>query len=298
MKISVVMATYNGAQYLEEQIRSILNQTLPPDELIVCDDCSTDGTVEILEKYKQDQKLSYVVNDRQLGLIDNFKKAVSLATVTNYVALSDQDDQWLPDKMERSAILLAKIEDDGVPSMVYTDLLLVDEDERVLNPSFRNELGQDKYRHNLQTLLFGNFVNGCTVLMNPELAARFSEIPNDVTLNHDGWLALLVFTFGKAEEISVPLVRYRKHNNNLSIAADTKPRNRYRSTINEILTAVKGNDDFLSSQLETVTRFYDRYLHQIPADKKIYFEQFIKLNTKPYLFKKLAFRKIVKQFRV
>lgn len=298
MKISVVMTTYNGADYLEEQILSILNQTIPPDEFIVCDDCSTDGTVAILEKYQKEQKLTYVVNDGQLGLINNFKKAVSLASAGNYVALSDQDDEWLPYKLERSAVLLEAIEDPALPCMVYTDLVLVDQSGVILNHSFRNELGQDKYVHQLQTLLYGNFVNGCTVLMNAELKCRFAEIPNDVKLNHDGWLALTAFTFGRAEGINIPLVRYRKHDHNVSISADTKPRNRYRSNLQEILTAFRGNDDFLSAQFETVSRFYACYKDQIAPDKTAFFDQFLKLDTRPYIFKKLAFRKLVKQFRV
>ncbi|WP_158798501.1 glycosyltransferase family 2 protein [Pedobacter sp. L105] len=295
MKISVVMTTYNGEKYLEQQLDSILSQTLLPAELIVCDDCSTDGTVLILKKYQQKGLLTYVVNDHQLGLIDNFKNAVSLTTEMNYVALSDQDDLWLPDKLERSAELLKTL-DQQLPAMVYTDLLLVDENDKVLNPSFRNELGQDKYRHNLQTLLFGNFVNGCTMLMNPALKQYFREIPNDVRLNHDGWIALAAFTFGEAKEIPLPLVRYRKHESNVSIAADTKPRNRYRSTLNEVITAVKGNDDFLSAQFETVRRFYERFSEAMTPFKRAYFEQFLQLEQRHYLIKKLAYRSIVKKF--
>ncbi|OKS89001.1 glycosyltransferase family 2 protein [Mucilaginibacter polytrichastri] len=296
MKITVAMATYNGEKYLEQQLQSILNQTLKPTEIIVCDDVSTDGTLAILKKYKEQGLLSYVVNDRQLGLIDNFKKVVSFAADENFVALSDQDDEWLPDKLEMSAALLEKTNNSKIPCMVYTDLMLIDQNDTILNRSFRNELGQDKYQHNLQTLLFGNFVNGCTMLMNPCLKKLFANIPKNVRLNHDGWMALAAFTFGKADGINLPLVSYRKHHNNASIAADTKPRNRYRSTMNQILDAVKGNHDFLSPQFETVSRFYEYYEKEIPADKRQIFERFLNLKHKPYLFKKLAFGKIVRQF--
>lgn len=290
------MATYNGERYLEQQLQSILSQTLKPAEIIICDDVSTDGTVAILEKYKQEGRLTYVVNNHQLGLIDNFKKAVSLVAEGNYVALCDQDDEWLPQKLEQSAALLQKIEDPKQPSMVYTDLMLVDENDKILNPSFRSELGQDKYQHNLETLVFGNFVNGCTMLINPPLAKLFAAIPNNVRLNHDGWIALVAFTFGKTASIPTALVRYRKHNNNLSIAADTKPRNRFRSVTNEIIEALKGNQDFLSPQFETVSRFYELYKNEISADKRQIFERFLNLKHKPYLFKKLAFAKIVRKF--
>ena len=106
MKISVVMATYNGEKYLDQQIRSILNQTCKPDEFIVCDDNSSDGTITILEKYRQLSQLSYVVNTSRLGVINNFVKAVSLAAAGNYISLADQDDEWMPDKLEKCAALL------------------------------------------------------------------------------------------------------------------------------------------------------------------------------------------------
>jgi len=296
MKISVVMATYNGERYLKQQLQSILNQTLKPKEIVVCDDASIDGTVAILEEYKQRGELTYTVNNHRLGLIDNFKKAVSLATEGNYVALCDQDDEWIAEKLEQSASLLEKIDDQKLPCMVYTDLMLVDENEKILNSSFRSELGQNKYQHNLETLLFGNFVNGCTMLMNPSLRKLFADTPNNVNLNHDGWMALAAFTFGKTASISTPLVRYRKHDNNLSIAADTKPRNRFRSVANELSDAIKGKKDFLSPQFETVSRFYDLYKNEITADKRQIFEQFLNLKNKPYIFKKLAFAKIVRKF--
>lgn len=295
MKISVVMTTYNGADYLDQQIQSILNQTLPPDEFIVCDDSSTDGTVAILQKYSDQKKLIYVVNDRQLGLIDNFKKAVSLAKTTNCIALSDQDDEWLPDKLRDSVALLERM-DSRLPCMVHTDLMLVDSNQMLLNSSFRNELGQDQYQHNLQTLLFGNFVTGCTIVMNPLLRDYFVNMPADL-LFHDAWIALVAFTFGEVDEIKEALIKYRKHSNNLSIAANTKPRNRYRSTMEQILTAFKGKDDFLSVQIALIERFYNHFSDQMSINKQRYFNQFLELRGKPYLFKKIAFRKMVKRFR-
>jgi len=297
MKISVVMATYNGEKYLDRQIQSILTQTLQPDEIIVCDDASTDGTVAILERYRQQGKLTYLVNDNRLGFIGNFKKAVALANATNYVALCDQDDEWLPNKLEISAALLEKINDDEVPCLVYTDLALVDQDEKALNNSFQNELGQDKYKHNLQTLLFGNFVTGCTTIMNPKLKRFFEEIPDDARF-HDEWMALIAFTFGKAEGIALPLVRHLKHENNASIKPGTKPRNRYRSTFNQLITALKGKDDFLCEQIKMVQRFYNKYAIEMKPGIKSIFEQFLTLQHRSYFIKKLAYRRTVRKYRI
>lgn len=297
MKISVVMATFNGERYLEKQLDSILSQTVRPDEVIVCDDGSTDKTVAVLERYQQLDLLKFSVNPKQLGLVDNFKKAVLLVRKTNYIALSDQDDFWLPDKLEKSVEAMAQLPS-GYPCMVHTDLKLIDENGTLLNSSFRNELGQDVYQQNLQTLVYGNFVNGCTMLMNPELSAYFQDIPSDVLLNHDGWIALAAFTFGRAGYLDEPLVEYRKHGNNLSISADAKPRNRYRSTMLQILKAVSGKDDFLSAQIETVGRFYARYQGMMTTEKKKVFDDFLALENRSYFFKKLAFRKMIKKFMI
>jgi Cft2 family RNA processing exonuclease len=128
------------------------------------------------------------------------------------------------------------------------------------------------------------------------LKARFAEIPGDISLNHDGWMSLQAYAFGKAQELKIPLVRYRKHNTNVSIAADTKPRNRYRSTFQQMINSLRGADAFLSAQLETVTRFYETYQTELSATQREYFRHFISLQNKHYVFKKLAFRKTVKRF--
>lgn len=295
MCISVVMATYNGDKYLRQQISSIVDQSLPPDEIIVCDDISADTTTVILKEYQNKQLLKYTVNSQRLGLIGNFKKAASLAKKNNYIAFCDQDDEWMPDKLQRGLKLLKSIEQDGLPCMVYSDLLYIDENDVVINNSFRNEYGQDKYQHNLQTLLFSNFVTGCTILMNAKMAEFFLEMPNDARF-HDEWIALTAFTFGKAASIDEPLVRYRKHSNNLSIAANTKPRNRYRSVLGQIKKAITGQDDFLSTQFEVIKKFYKVYGQLMPTEKRQIFEGFLSLETENYFIKKLAFRKIVKQY--
>lgn len=102
-KISVAMATYNGAEYLEEQLESIRTQTLPPDELIICDDRSKDNTVEVAKKYIQEHNLSdswkVYVNEENLGYADNFHKAAKLTT-GDMIFFSDQDDTWRKDKIE------------------------------------------------------------------------------------------------------------------------------------------------------------------------------------------------------
>ena len=103
IKISVVIASYNGAGYIEEQLESIRNQTLPPGELIICDDCSTDNTVEVVEKYIKknnlEDKWSISINEKNLGYADNFDHA-TLKAKGSLIFFSDQDDVWELNKIE------------------------------------------------------------------------------------------------------------------------------------------------------------------------------------------------------
>jgi glycosyltransferase involved in cell wall biosynthesis len=98
-KISVALTSCNGANYLKEQLESVYAQSLLPDEVIVCDDCSTDNSIEILTEYKEKHNLRYFINDKKLGFVKNFEKAISLCS-GDFIALSDQDDVWLPKKIE------------------------------------------------------------------------------------------------------------------------------------------------------------------------------------------------------
>ena len=93
------MTTYNGQSFLEKQLNSILSQTIKVDEIIVCDDGSTDATHKILSKYESTGVLKFQVNDSNLGFVRNFEKALSLCT-GEYIFLSDQDDIWYPNKVE------------------------------------------------------------------------------------------------------------------------------------------------------------------------------------------------------
>ena len=122
--VSVVMCTYNGAQYLKEQLDSIIGQTYPIHELIIQDDCSTDNTVAILKKYEADYPfVRLYVNEHNIGYNQNFKSAVMKAT-GDYIAISDQDDVWFPQKLERQVNAIANY--DICFSQYFTGNLLED----------------------------------------------------------------------------------------------------------------------------------------------------------------------------
>ena len=291
--VSVAMATYNGEKYLEEQLDSILSQTLKPSEIIVCDDQSTDGTREILDRYQQKGLLKYFVNDKRLGFIGNFKRAVSLTSPDSYIALSDQDDIWLPEKIQAASDLLLKIEGTKRPAMVYSDLVLVDEKRNLLNNSFRNELGQGGYTHCLETLLFGSFVNGCTMLMNPKMRNYFSSIPDNGALNHDTWMTLIAYTFGEVAVVPDSLILYRRHRNNATDVGNFKKMGRLSRLWAEVLRSFRKNDLF-EDQISFVSEFYKAFQQELDPRQKTLIQKFLKLKGKSYLEKKIALRMFFK----
>jgi len=194
------MATYNGANYLKEQLDSIYNQTYKNIEVIVTDDCSTDGTVEILEQYVQTHGLKYYVNEKNLGFVKNFEKAISLCE-GEYIALADQDDVWLPEKLKT---LMAKI---GSKLMIHSDCFIINAKGEIVTSSWKKENG---YMVSVENLLFKNVVTGCTVLMHRNLLDSACPFPRGLK-HHDWWLALCAATRNSLKYTDECLIQYREH---------------------------------------------------------------------------------------
>ena len=285
--IAVLMATYNGALYLKEQIDSILNQSLQPTIIIVSDDGSEDDTDAILEKYVAEGKITYIKNDIRLGVVGNFVHLLTQIPQGYYFALSDQDDIWHSNKLEECFNALQKIEYQDQPCMVYSDLCLMDAQKNTINRSFRNELGHHKYKHCLETLFFGNFVLGCTTLCNYALKDYMIGMPIHPSFNHDAWMAMVSYTFGQSYSIDKALVDYRQHSNNVTIRSHSKKTviNRYANHLKQLFT----KNDFLADRFTIIDLFYSHYKNSITPQKRIQFEKFLGLKNKSYLAKKIAF---------
>lgn len=176
MKISVAMATYNGARYVEEQLESIRIQTMPVDEVRICDDCSSDRTVEVVQAYIREHGLegswSIEVNSRNLGYASNFMKVVG-QTTGEYVFFCDQDDIWIEDRVERMIGLMEQ----------HADMLLLgSEFESFVSskdaPSvpgweqkrMRHDESLEKMTYNPANIFIG--CQGCTMCMRRELLDR------------------------------------------------------------------------------------------------------------------------------
>ena len=287
--IAVVMATFNGANFIEEQIESILAQTIPPSLFIVFDDCSTDETFFILQKYQAAGKLLCYQNENRLGLVSNFKQAISQVPTGYYFALSDQDDIWHITKLEKCLASMLKIENPTQPCLVYSDLNFIDAKGKMINISFQNELGQDKYEHDFDTLLFGNFVLGCTTMCNETMKQHIKNMPIHSSFNHDAWMAMLAYGFGNAFAINEPLIDYRQHNNNSTISKYTRM-SRFRRYINH-MKLLFCNNDYLNERFIMVRLFLEKHQKDMSIIHQRKIEQFLTLENKSYFIKKLALEK-------
>lgn len=220
MNLSVALCTYNGEKYISEQLQSIATQTVLPDELIICDDHSTDATVGYINRFAEAAPFPVRIycNDVSLGVIHNFEKAISLC-MGDYIALSDQDDVWLPDKIEKSMALMkseeAKHAEGNTPILVHTDLKVVNENLDIMSSSlmhlqkFHNENSQQA----LRTLLVQNYVTGCTVVINRKLKEIATPFPINIIM-HDWWLALFAASEGEIAFLDESTILYRQHGAN------------------------------------------------------------------------------------
>lgn len=206
MKISIAMATYNGAKYLREQLDSFATQTRLPNELIVCDDCSLDETVTILEDFAATApfEVKIVQNERNLGFVQNFGKALSLCS-GDVVFLSDQDDWWFPEKIKTQVEYL----DENPSCMVaICDQEICDGD---LKRSGRTKLGNIRGSAHHDS----SFNTGCCMVLRRQFLRLVLPIP-DGEPAHDTWIGRLSTALQVRAIVERPLQLYRRHDNNAS----------------------------------------------------------------------------------
>jgi len=227
-RVSIALCTFQGERFLEEQLDSIAGQTRHPDELIICDDASTDGTVPILRRFadRAPFPVRLEVNVKRLGSTKNFEKAVTLCQ-GDLIFLADQDDVWAPEKLERLCAVLASRPDTGG---VFTDAYLIDEQSRPLGRSLWQAYGfegPDRLMfargQAFQRLLRSNVVTGATMGLRASFRNLVLPIPGSWV--QDGWIAILLAAVSTLEVIPEPLIRYRVHpGQQIGVPAPPAPR--------------------------------------------------------------------------
>lgn len=217
--ISIAMTTYNGEKYIERQLETLWNQSLPADEIVICDDGSRDATIEIInafiEKHQADN-IRLVKNEENLGYIRNFYKAVSL-TRGDYIFLADQDDEWHGNKIERTLQVLTEEN----ASVVCTNCRLIDENSELIQDTgcySRNPFIDNVTRKvtpiSFYELVVGNIAQGCTYCFAKEVKEAYFRV-NSTNLIHDHQIMFVAAVLGKACFLDEALIDYRLHGSNM-----------------------------------------------------------------------------------
>lgn len=282
MKISIAMAVYNGETYVAEQIASIANQTVKPNEIIVCDDCSTDNSEMIIKNTCKEYALNliYIRNNENIGFNRNFEKAVNHCS-GDIIFISDQDDIWQINKIESIINVFYK---HSKVQLVFHDSEVVDNQLKIIMSSFWKHLKYDGSIRSLRHALFfenSNRVQGSAIAVRKSFAVK--TIPFPKTLVYDYWLGLCSAYNGVIFPLNMKLLKYRQHNDN-ALGIIDKHRN-HQSFYQRMKRLALANIEHIENSIKLLKLLHERFDKDKYNDYKIlwflYERQYCIDNNKP-----------------
>ncbi len=214
-KYSVALCTYNGRKYVIEQLHSIINQSIKPTQIVVSDDGSTDGTVDIVKEYLSDKGINHIVtcNQLQRGVSNNFLNAMKLCT-EDIIFTSDQDDYWMPQKAE---VILQIFKNNPNGKLVFSNGELTDDKLNPIGHDIWSSIGitekkcsEGKWH---EYLLKSPLITGATMSFRKSLLQDIHQIPQEWL--HDGWLAWAAVIQNGLIPCNEKLIKYRQHESNV-----------------------------------------------------------------------------------
>jgi glycosyltransferase involved in cell wall biosynthesis len=220
MSVSIALCTYNGERFIREQLESYLYQTLLPDEIVVCDDHSSDNTLQVIRQYAEAHsaiRWQIIQNEQRLGTNKNFEKTLGLCT-GDLIMFSDQDDIWTERKIENSLSFFNENPDCGA---TFSNGLLINDNSSVLpetlldhcffTSDFRKRYSKDDLLY--WSILLGNIMTGATMAIRRTLVSTI--LPLQLSLGrqlwYDGWIGFCLMCSGQVGYIDKPLIKYRIH---------------------------------------------------------------------------------------
>jgi glycosyltransferase involved in cell wall biosynthesis len=277
--IEILLATYNGERFIAEQLDSIFRQTYPHFRIIVRDDGSSDKTKDILKTYAANYppKIQVLEDDgKNAGATQNFARLLQYSNA-DYVAFCDQDDVWLPDKLEISLQKLQKLEqgNHNRPCLVYSDMKLIDEAGQVLQDSVWKQLQLDPKHFKFNRLLIQNIPHGCTMMFNRAMKELVSPIPPAAML-HDHWMAIIASLLGAHAAIMEPLVLLRNHDQNV-----TRKKTTWMQKADRYLENILSDDAYeqmVRVRVGQAKAIRDRYGKQLSSAQSHTLDEFIALE--------------------
>lgn len=262
--VTIVMASYNGAHYIREQIDSILANTYQDWKLWVCDDGSKDKTADIIHEYeaRYPGKIQFHQNEKNLGVTLNFLHGISLEE-SSYYMFCDQDDVWMEDKI---AVTLAKAKEleqgcPDAPVTVFTDARVVDGELKPIYESFYRNSRLNTDRTDLAHLLMENKLIGCTILFNSKVKDLLTNLPKSARV-HDWWVALVSASFGKIAYLDRATLLYRQHEHNVI------GNQNYSSYIQNRLGSLRAQKQVLLATQKQAEEFLSIYGDRLTAENR------------------------------
>ena len=208
-KVAVIMSTYNGAKYVKEQLDSILNQTYKNIDIVIIDDGSKDNTVKIIESYQKKYANIKLVTGKNLGFIKSFFELLRLVEA-DYYAYADQDDVWLPNKIELAVEELNKL-DDSKPNLAFGNSDYYDENMKLINE------GEKHRKFNFRRALFACVTQGMTMTINKTTRDYIVKNPPKNCFFHDWWTYLICIGMGNVAYSDTTVVKYRRMKTNATV---------------------------------------------------------------------------------
>jgi len=223
----------------------------------VCDDGSCDGTLQLLEEYTQLANLKYFINQKNLGFVKNFEKAISLCS-GEFIVLADQDDIWYPEKVE---FLLESIGDN---LLIHSDFDLINEEDEVVLKNFKGEI---KTHKKAEDFLFNNVVTGCTAMIHRDLLVLTLPFPVGISY-HDWFLAIHAAYLGKITYTSKSLTGYRQHGNQDTGTGINNSSSIIRNCLFRILGKEFNSITSSKSQLKNLKATFNKFDFDVDFKKK------------------------------
>lgn len=268
--ITIIMAVYNGQEYIREQLESLKDQTYTEWRLVIRDDRSSDKTAEIVKKFSDEveQEVIFKVNEKPSGSAkNNFALLINDAKESDYVMFCDQDDIWKKDKIEITFNKMKQAEERygrDFPLLVHGDVEVIDENGNI-NADSMFEMSHINADSKLPQILIQNHVTGCTMMCNKKLIAGISEYASsEYIIMHDYLVALYASVFGKIEVIKKPLLSYRQHSGN-SVGA--KNNNNPVYLLKRLANGRKSYKEAMETSRNQVKFFVEIYRKELAAEK-------------------------------
>lgn len=217
-RVSIALCVCHGARFLDEQLSSLRAQSRVPNEVVIGDDASEDESVAIVERFSAEAPfpVRLIRNSPRLGVRRNFEKVISHCT-NELIALCDQDDVWLPEKLD---VLASRLEDEASAMAAFSDATVVDENLNPLGYTMWQRIGFSGKRRKQMTqdcpwqpLFKDPVVTGATLIFRKQLVDACLPIPDSWV--HDAWIAQLAAAHGKILPVDEPLILYRQHSSNV-----------------------------------------------------------------------------------